>query len=101
MKSTKSKKPRPPLVVRHEPPTIDEAIAAARDLADDLPQQVAIVAGLMGLSEEEVREQVAAAPPPRPTIRASTRFAGTDRPVVVVRRASRFADQRPRLVGSR
>ena len=35
--------------VRHDPPTLEEAIAAARDLTDDLEQQAEIAAGLMDL----------------------------------------------------
>ena len=57
---SRSKPPKfsgPPRV-RHEPPTIQEAIAAAQDLAADPEQQVAIVAGLMGVPEDQVRSHV-------------------------------------------
>jgi len=57
---SRSKPPKfsgPPRV-RHELPTIEEAIAAAQDLAADPEQQVAIVAGLMGVPEDQVRSQV-------------------------------------------
>ena len=47
-----------PLKVRHEPPTIEEAVRAAQDLTSDLEQQVAITAGLMGMAHDEVREHV-------------------------------------------
>ena len=60
--------PKPPRFsgpprVRHEPPTIDEAVSAAQDLADDVEQRVVIAAGLMGLPEDEVRPYVLSAPP--------------------------------------
>lgn len=60
-KSAKSFKDLPPIRVRREPPTLDEAVAAAQDLADDLDQQVEIAAGLMGLPADAVRPQVEAA----------------------------------------
>lgn len=44
--------------IRFYPPTITEAVAAARDLADDLHDQVEIAAGLMGIEEENDRTQV-------------------------------------------
>jgi hypothetical protein len=46
---------RPPRV-RHEPPTIGEALAAARCIADDNEQQVEIAAVLIGLPAEQVRQ---------------------------------------------
>ncbi len=60
-KSSKSFRDLPPIRVRREPPTLDEAVAAAQDLADDLDQQVEITAGLMGLPPDDVRPQVKAA----------------------------------------
>ena len=54
----------PPIRVRCEPPTLDEAVAAAQGLADDPAQQVAIAAGLMGVAEDEVRPHVLRAPRP-------------------------------------
>lgn len=48
--------------IRFYPPTIPEAVAAARDLADNLDDQAEIAAGLMGFGEagklELVREEV-------------------------------------------
>ena len=38
-----------PRRVRHDPPTIEEAIAAARDLTDDVQEQVEIAASLIDL----------------------------------------------------
>ena len=43
---------------RYEPPTVDEAITAAQSLTDQVESQIEIVAQLMGLREEDVREQV-------------------------------------------
>lgn len=40
--------------VRHDPPTIEEALIAAECLTDDLNQQVEIAAELMGLPFEDV-----------------------------------------------
>ncbi|GJE25440.1 hypothetical protein [Methylobacterium organophilum] len=48
----------PPIRVRREPPTVEEAVAAAQDLADDTEQQVEIAAGLIGLPVDEVRPHV-------------------------------------------
>ena len=43
-----------PRRVRHDAPTLEEAIAAARDLSDELNEQAEIAASLMGLPYEEV-----------------------------------------------
>jgi hypothetical protein len=90
---TKPKKSRPlgPVKVRHEPPTLDEAIAAARDIADDVESQAEIAAELMGVPVEEARARVLAT-------RVAAQKAGPDivsggRRVVVVER--RPAIRRP------
>jgi hypothetical protein len=75
-------KPSSPPKVRHEPPTIDEAVQAARDLASDAEQQIEVAAGLMGVSPEEIREYVAGHPA-QPT---SIDPVGSRRRVVVVQR---------------
>lgn len=54
--------PLPPPRVRKEPPTLAEAVEAARGLTDDLGAQVEIAAGLMGVSEDEVRPLVTPMP---------------------------------------
>jgi hypothetical protein len=41
--------------VKHEPPTLEDAIFAARGLTDDFQQQVEVAASLMGKPEDEVR----------------------------------------------
>ena len=43
---------------RHDPPGIDEAIAAAQGLTDHVESQIAIAAQLIGLPAEEVRGRV-------------------------------------------
>lgn len=92
MRSMRSPAKRPkfsgPPQVRHEPPTLDEAIAAAQGLAEAVEQQVAIAAGLMGVAEDEVRAQVLAAARNRPAPDMGRAWARPFRPspVVVVRR---------------
>jgi hypothetical protein len=43
---------------RHDPPGLDEAIAAAQGLTDRIESQVEIAAQLSGLPEEDVRRRV-------------------------------------------
>lgn len=79
--------------IRQEDPTLAEAIAAARDLADGIDAQVEIAASLMGLSQAEVRAALlkqAPAPkePAKPVV--FSRQATSHRAVVVeYKRASR------------
>jgi hypothetical protein len=47
-----------PRRVKHDPPTLPEAVAAAKDMATDLQSQVEIAASLMGLPEDQVRPEV-------------------------------------------
>ncbi|BDL38114.1 MAG: hypothetical protein ACAH20_08550 [Methylobacteriaceae bacterium] len=113
-KTPKSFQDLPPIRVRREPPTVDEAVAAAQDLADDVEQQVEIACGLIGLGPDEVRPHVVAAakaaaarPAHRPLEqrilaptspnRAPPRAVIVERrsrPTVVVERRSRPLDQR-------
>ncbi len=77
--------------VRYEPPTIEEAISAAGDMATELDAQVEIAAALMGMTDEEVRPLVSRALAPRraPLSIASTTTSlnlGLGRRVVVVER---------------
>jgi hypothetical protein len=84
-----------PRRVRRDPPTLAEAIAAARGLTDDVKQQVEIAAALMDLSPDEVRPQVlkaaAAATSPRHAVSeiAYIGRSGAPRTVVVERKPSR------------
>ena len=80
-----------PRRVRHDPPTLEEAIFAARGLTDDVHEQVEIAAGLMELPPDEVRAALARIPPPRKTAAtlAFTNRGGTERAVVVERKTPR------------
>jgi hypothetical protein len=93
-----------PRRVRHDPPTLDEAIFAARGLTDDVEEQVEIAAGLMELPLDEVRAVLKKSPPPRkPTATvAFTNRGGMHRSVVVEHKPSRRLANRPaggRLLG--
>lgn len=44
--------------VKKDPPTLDQAIFAAKGITDDLTQQTEIAASLMGLPVEEVRKAI-------------------------------------------
>jgi hypothetical protein len=80
-----------PRRVRHDPPTLEEAIFAARGLTDDLEQQVEIAAGLMDLPVDDVRVALLKTPVPRQpaTTVAFTSRGGTQRSVVVERKPTR------------
>ena len=77
--------------VRRDPPTIAEAIAAARDLTDDVQQQIEIAASLMNLPPDQVRPEVLKAASPRKDVNtvAFVGRAGAPRTVVVERIPSR------------
>jgi len=88
MPAKKSNRPLPPLRVRREPPTVDEAVIAAQALTDDIEQQVVVAAGLIGLPEDEVRPHVLnAPPPPRKPMRFRDRAGGAPTVVVLQRRS--------------
>jgi hypothetical protein len=77
--------------VRHDPPTLDEAIFAAVGITDDQEAQAEIAAALMGLPLEAVRAEVKKLS--RTTARSTTRVItgeqGAQRSVVVERRVVR------------
>jgi hypothetical protein len=78
--------------VRHDPPTLEEAISAARDLTDDLDQQAEIAAGLMDRPLDEVRAVLAKTPVPRKsavTVAFTGGRTGAPRAVVVERKPTR------------
>jgi hypothetical protein len=85
--------------VRRDPPTLAEAIAAARGLTDDVTQQVEIAASLMDLPPDEVRPEVLkaaamAGPAATAARKGVTEIAyvgrsGAPRTVVVERKPSR------------
>src|SRR6266436_7719010 len=47
-----------PRRVRRDPPTLAEAVAAARGLTDDVQEQIEIAASLMDLPPDQVRPEV-------------------------------------------
>jgi hypothetical protein len=76
--------------VRFDPPTLKEAIFAARGLTDELQQQAEIAAALMNLPVEEVRAEVLKMAPPRSSAQILTNGRqGTARTVIVERKRSR------------
>ena len=92
----------PPVRVRREPPTVEEAIVAAQGLTEELDQQVEIAAELIGLPADEVRPLVEAASLRANQTKLSRERLGQERlmvqgpsarptRVVVVERRSRFA----------
>jgi hypothetical protein len=77
--------------VRRDPPTLAEAVAAARGLTDDVQQQIEIAASLMDLPPDQVRPEVLKAATPRKDVNtvAFVGRAGAPRVVVVERVPSR------------
>ena len=47
-----------PRRVRRDPPTVTEAVAAARGLTDDVQEQIEIAASLMDMPPDQVRPEV-------------------------------------------
>ena len=82
-----------PRRVRHDPPTLKEAIIAAQGLSDQLQDQIEIAAGLMDLPIEAVRAEVLKAAPSRSAARilAPSGREGVQRSVIVERKVSRRA----------
>ena len=81
-----------PRKVREEPPSLEEAIFAARGLTDDVDAQAEIAASLMGVPVDQVRIALAKAGVRKDNIATvaftSTRGGG-ERAVVVERKPSR------------
>ncbi|HTO61523.1 MAG TPA: hypothetical protein VMM15_09725 [Bradyrhizobium sp.] len=81
-----------PRRVRHDPPTLDEAIFAAVGITDDQEAQAEIAAALMGMPLDAVRTEVKKLN--RVTLRSNTTRViageqGAQRSVVVERRVIR------------
>ncbi len=77
-----------------DPPTLKEAISAARGLTDELQLQTEIAASLMDVPVEAVRAELLKTAPPRGSAQIVTHGReGTVRTVVVERKRSRI----PRL----
>ncbi|MDH6262540.1 hypothetical protein [Bradyrhizobium sp. BR13661] len=78
--------------VRHDPPTLDEAIFAAIGITDDQDQQAEIAAALMGMPLEIVQAEVKKQARTNSRITATRVIAGeqgAQRSVVVERRVVR------------
>jgi hypothetical protein len=85
-----------PRRVRQDPPTLQEAIAAAKGLTDSLQAQAEIAASLMGLPVETVKPEVMKVAHDR--MRPSRTIAserGTRRAVVVEHRVTRRPTRGP------
>jgi hypothetical protein len=79
-----------PRRVRWEPPTLDDAIFAARGMTDDVQQQAEIAAALMDEPVEKVRVAVLKASQKKDVNRVTfTTRRGSERAVVVERKVSR------------
>ena len=89
-----------PRKVRHDPPTLAEAIAAAQGLTDDFAGQIEIAADLMGASVADVKaEMLKLAPDRRATRLVSAPSREGARTVVVERKASRRVIAKSALAG--
>jgi hypothetical protein len=75
--------------VRHDPPTLKEAILAAQGLTEQLLEQVEIAAALMDLPVDEVRAELLKSAPSRRAEQIVTSSGRTPRTVVVERKTSR------------
>jgi hypothetical protein len=77
--------------IRHEAPTLEEAIAA-QGLSDELNEQAEMAASLIGLPHHQVRTELLKVAPPRKGVVKSVAFAGpasTLRTIVVERKPTR------------
>ena len=82
--------------VRHDPPDLAEAIAAAQGLTEDPDHQAELAAELMGVEVADVKAEMKKVSARRkPVILTSTDRKGLSRAVVVERRPSRV------LIGAR
>ncbi len=77
--------------VRHDPPTLEEAIAAAQGLSDEIEEQIEIAAGFMAMPVDAVRAEVlkAAKPVKAPRVVIAPSREGMARTVIVERKPSR------------
>jgi hypothetical protein len=81
-----------PRRVRHDAPTLEEAIGAARDLSDVLSEQAEIAASLIGLPRDQILTELLKVAPRRKEVVKSVVFAGpvsAPRTVVVERKPAR------------
>ena len=81
-----------PRRVRHEAPTLEEAIAATQGLSDELNEQAKIAAELIGLPYDQVRTELLKGAPPRKHVIKSVVSAcptSAPRTIVVERKPAR------------
>lgn len=71
--------------VRHDPPTLKEAIVAAQGLTDQPQEQAEIAAALMGVPAETVRAEILRQAPSR----HEARIEAGSRTIIVERKAAR------------
>ena len=82
--------------VRRDPPTLEDAVAAAQGLTDDFDGQIEIVVSLMAVTAEDARSAVLRHAPRKDTSQLTVAGrAGAQRTVVVERRPSRRPAPRP------
>jgi hypothetical protein len=100
-------KMRPPFKVRHEPPTLEEAIYAAQGVTTDIEQQIELAADLMNMPAVEIRPhalKAAARPPTSNRVFVPAR-SGMQRAVVIETtgrpRSQATSDLGPRAPGRR
>jgi hypothetical protein len=87
-----------PRRVREEPPSLDEAIIAARGLSDDPDVQAELAASLMNVPVEEARVAVLKASQRKDVGAVTfTKRSGGERAVIVERKPSRRAGTLRRL----
>jgi hypothetical protein len=76
--------------VRHDPPTLEEAVQAAQGLTEELAEQIEIVVSLMDVSADEARSAVLRLGQRKDVNRFTIAGrAGAPRTVVVERRITR------------
>jgi 2-phospho-L-lactate guanylyltransferase (CobY/MobA/RfbA family) len=76
--------------VRHDPPTLEEAIIAAQGLSDELDAQIEIAASLMSLSADAVRSEILKTTRPvNARVVVAPSREGAARTVIVERKPSR------------
>ncbi len=87
--------------VRHDPPTVEEAVLAAQGLTEDLKEQIEIVASLMDVPVDEARGVVLRMGQRKEINRVTvtTGRTGAPRAVVVERRSPRYSAVQRRSVG--
>jgi hypothetical protein len=90
-----------PRRVRHEPPTLDDALFAARGMTDDPQQQVEFAASLMEMPVEQVKAAMLKSGAKRKDVAQAgfTARAGSKRTVVVERKVVRRPVARRRSSG--